>query len=112
MFTAALLLALLFADQDTPPAPEPLLGAWSCDGGPCIDPQIEFAVEDGRHVFRSWLHERPSIVGRWVADGPAITIVCCSGVVMSYKIVSVDAMELVLRGDHERRSARYKRMKQ
>lgn len=112
MVTAALLLALLFADQDAPPAPDPLIGAWSCAGGPCIDPQIAFEIEDGRHIFRSWLHDRPSAVGRWTSDGTTLIIVCCSGVVMNHRIVSVDANELVLRAEHERRTARYTRIKQ
>ena len=112
MLIAALLLAgLLSADQETPPPPDPLVGAWSCAGGPCIDPEIEFAVEDGRHIFRSWLHQRPSAVGRWAADGTALTIVCCGGVVMNLRVVSVSEKELVLRGENERRSARYTRIK-
>jgi len=111
--TAVLLLvALLAADQETPPPAHPLVGAWSCASGPCIDPEIAFAIEDGRHIFRSWLHQRPSAVGRWTSEGSALSIVCCGGVVMNYRIVSVDEKELVLRGEDERRVARYSRVKE
>jgi hypothetical protein len=111
VLTAVLLLAAsLLADQEAPAATaEPLVGAWNCAGGPCIDPEIELAVENGRHVFRSWRDQRPSAIGRWASDGTLLAIVCCGGVVTNFRIVRVDEKELVLRGETDRRDARYAR---
>jgi len=113
MLAAWALAALIFAAQDAAPSVSPgeaIRGAWSCASGPCIDPEIEFALEDGRHIFRSWLHQRPSAVGRWAVDGEAVIVVCCAGVVRNYRIVAVNDKELVLRGEKERSDARYRRV--
>jgi hypothetical protein len=87
-----------------------LVGAWECLSGPCIDPEIEFGIEDKVLVFRSWLHHRPSALGTWALDGSAVTVRCCGGSENVYAIVRVGKNELVLREEGEKEAARYRRV--
>jgi len=87
-----------------------LVGSWECASGPCIDPEIEFGIEDKVRVFRSWLHQRPSAVGTWSVEGKTITIKCCSDRTMKLAIVRVNDKELVVREEDEKEVARYRRI--
>ena len=54
---------------------ELLLGSWSCESGACLDEEISFSVIDGKFVYRSWLHSKPSITnGSWQLQGQLLTI--------------------------------------
>src|SRR5688572_24967809 len=103
-----LLLAQPLAMVKPVPVSEAIVGAWSCDRGPCIDPEIEFAIEDGERIFRSWLHHRPALRGTWSVEGSTL-IVNSGGGSSEYRIVRVNRKELVLRQDDEE-SARYLRI--
>lgn len=87
-----------------------LVGAWECVSGPCIDPEIEFGIEDKVLVFRSWLHQRPSAIGTWTLDGSSVTVRCCAGSENIYSIVRVGKNELLLREEAEKETARYRRI--
>ena len=105
------MILLLVAALALSPAEKSLVGAWECRSGPCIDPEIEFAVEDGKRVFRSWLHHRPSAFGTWSVEGKTVTIICCGGDDASeYRIVRVTKRELVLRPDYDDKDSRYRRI--
>lgn len=87
-----------------------LVGAWECASGPCIDPEIEFGIEDKVRVFRSWLHQRPASIGTWSVEGKTVTIKCCSDRTTQLAIVRVNDKELVLREEDEKEVARYRRI--
>ena len=105
------MILLLLAALTLTPTEKSLVGSWECRSGPCIDPEIEFAVEDGKRVFRSWLHHRPGTFGTWSVEGKTVTIVCCGGNdATEYRIVKVTKRELVLRPDDADGNARYRRI--
>lgn len=67
----AALLAVPAAAQDG----TTIVGAWRCVEGACPDEQIEFALEDGTRIYRSWLHDRPAVIdGRWKLDARQLVI--------------------------------------
>jgi len=75
-----------------------LVGSWLCDSGACWDEEIEFAIEDGKHVYNSWLHDRPAASdGAWSVAGNTVRIQCCDGLDYEYIVVRVTDTELVLR---------------
>ena len=105
------MILFLVAALALSPTEKTLIGNWACKSGPCIDPEIEFAVEDGKRVFHSWLHHRPGSFGTWSVEGKVVTIVCCSGQNTSeYRIVRVNKRELILRADGDTVNARYRRI--
>lgn len=106
----ALLLAQPLAMVKPVPVSEAIVGAWSCDRGPCFDPEIEFAIEDGERIFRSWLHHRPASRGTWSVEGSTVTVTSAD-MKFEYRIVRVNRKELVLRQDDDE-SARYLRIKE
>ena len=100
------------ADAELPPASAAaILGAWSCVKGPCFDPEIEFAVEEDRQIFRSWLHHRPSAICEWSLRGRSLSLTCGSGLIFTYEVVKATRRTLILR-EEERSPARYRRIKE
>ena len=80
-----ILLAALFfvpaasAQKPAPTLEDRLLGNWKCVSGPCDDPEIQFEIEDGKRVYNSWLHSRPSASGgSWTLSGRNLSITCCA----------------------------------
>jgi hypothetical protein len=76
-----------------------LLGGWVHAKGETEFEQIAFEIADGRYVFRSWLHERPEIVGDWSRDGDTVTIRGADGSTWKVAVVDVDEERLELRFD-------------
>ena len=99
---------------ETTAAAPPIVGNWRCESGPCLDEEIQFALDDGERIYNSWLHARPSASGgRWSLEGDVLKITCCGGLEMSQTVVAVDASTLELRdfGDApETESALYSRI--
>jgi hypothetical protein len=89
-----------------------LVGAWECVSGPCLDPQVSFGLEEKVRVFRSWLHNRPAMIGTWSVRGSTVTVDCCSGMTLSLEIVRVNRKELVLREEGDDEAARYRRIEE
>jgi hypothetical protein len=63
-----------------------MMGAW-CSGSANSDYEaFELIAENGQHLFRSWLHERPDSTGAWslssqelsISGGPTYTILSLS----------------------------------
>lgn len=112
----ALLLALAPAvvAEDTQTAddsPSPILGNWLCQDGPCLDEEIQFAIEDGQRVYNSWLHARPSASGgHWSLEGDRLTIECCGGLEISQGVVAVERTSLRLREPESGEVAVYSRV--
>jgi len=106
---AAMLTAL--ASAPAPALGKAVIGAWECRSGPCIDPEIEFALEDGKRVFRSWLHNHPGSIGEWSFDGKSVSVLCCSSATAwHYTLVRVNKKELVLREEGQKKAAHYRRI--
>jgi hypothetical protein len=74
-----------------------LHGGWVYVSGETDFEQISFDVEDGRQVFRSWLHERPEMVAQWTRDGDALTIYAPDGTTREIRIAAVNETTLELR---------------
>jgi len=96
-----LLLALLLpiaacVSAATAPTEEQIIGAWACDEGECPDAELEFAIEDGEHVFRTWLHARPATRARWQLQGDTLTILS-SDMRDEWQVVEVTRRTLRLR---------------
>lgn len=74
-----------------------LLGGWVHVSGETEFEQVSFEVEDGRQVFRSWLHERPELVGQWIREGDALTIDASDGTKFQLAILSLNETTLEVR---------------
>jgi hypothetical protein len=86
-----------------------LLGGWIYVTGETEFEQIAFAVEDGRHVFRSWLHERPEVVGDWSRDGDTVTIRGSDGSTWKLAISKLDESTLEIRFEGKAEPASFRR---
>jgi len=54
----------------------PMVGDWACVSGECPDEELSFTIEGGTQVYRSWLHERPSITdGEWQVSHNELTLI-------------------------------------
>ncbi|KAB2965245.1 MAG: hypothetical protein F9K16_02380 [Thermoanaerobaculia bacterium] len=93
---ALLLPIVACASAATAPSEEQILGAWTCDEGDCPDPELEFAIEEGEHVFRTWLHARPATRAQWQLNGDTLTILS-SDMRDEWQVVEVNRRTLRLR---------------
>jgi len=57
--------------------------------------EFEFAIEDGKHVYRSWLHSRPDEDGSWTFGSCKVTVRLRSGPVIEYRFLSNDGRRLI-----------------
>lgn len=74
-----------------------IAGAWLCVEGACPDEQIEFALEDGTRVYRSWLHDRPAVIdGRWRLDERQL-VIAYSDLTERFELIRVTHHTLRLR---------------
>lgn len=92
-----------------------LTGSWEQLSRAGAFEQMEFAVEDGRRVFHSWLHERPEIsTGQWRLKGCTLEVRAPSDPALSYTftVISSDGKRLILREAGEAGVARYRRIAQ
>jgi hypothetical protein len=104
LLAADLVAAQTLADQ--------LQGNWACVSGPCSDPEIQFALEDGRRVYNSWLHARPSASGgSWTLKGRKLTTECCAGIREEWEVLRADGTRLHLREAGSKHTAVFKRIK-
>lgn len=88
-----------------------LMGSWKSKGGPFE--LMEFAMEDGRPVFRSWLHDRPDVIrGSWQLDGCALRISAGESYPVRWdlEVGTVSRKRLTVRELGERRFVTYRRI--
>lgn len=91
---------------------ERLQGNWACVSGPCPDSEIQFTVEDGRRVYNSWLHARPSASGgSWTLEGRKLSTECCAGIREEWVVLRADRARLHLREAGSSHTAIFKRIK-
>lgn len=89
-----------------------LQGNWACVSGPCSDPEIQFTVEDGRRVYNSWLHARPSASGgSWTLEGRKLSTACCAGIREEWVVIRADGSRLHLREAGGKHTAIFRRIK-
>jgi hypothetical protein len=108
-----LVVALCFAaGASAQTLEERLLGNWACVSGPCDDPEIQFALEDGKGVYNSWLHERPSASGgSWTLTGKKLSITCCGHASPSeWTVMRVSVNHLHLRPADSKQDAVFRRL--
>lgn len=90
-----------------------LAGSWEQVSHAGAFEQMELAVEDGRRIFNSWLHERPEITeGHWSLKGCTLEVRAPSDPALSYTftVISADGKRLILREASEPGVARYRRI--
>lgn len=82
-----------------------LIGAWTSEKSGSFE-QFELAKEDGAHVFRSWLHDRPEITdARWTYRACQLQIITrdkALGTSFTVVLVSLKRLVLMERGDKAR----------
>jgi hypothetical protein len=90
-----------------------LPGSWVYVSGPTDFEQMAFAIENGRRVFRSWLHERPEHTGQWTLRGKEVVIrIAGTGAFNeTFRIVQVTQKRLVVRFRGRKSSAVFRRAK-
>ncbi len=92
-------------------SPRNLIGSWKSKGGPFE--QMELEIEDGRAVFRSWLHDRPDVIGgSWQLDGCALRISAGQSypVQWNLEVGTVTKTRLTLRERGDQKFVAYRRI--
>jgi hypothetical protein len=79
-----------------------LLGSWCAGSASAFHESFSLTVEDGAHVFSSWLHDRPAESGTWNLAKRTLTIHGRSGTDYVYAIESATSKRLVLRQGQEK----------
>lgn len=75
-----------------------LLGTWCARKNPAFYEEFVLEIEDGKHVFKSYLHQRPDEFGSWGFGKNQFTIIS-SGRTSAYKIAQLSTQALVLMSD-------------
>ena len=87
------------------------MGSWKSRNGPFE--QMELSMEDGRPTFRSWLHDRPDVIGgSWQLDGCALRISAGQSYPVRWdlEVGTVSRKRLIVRELGERRFVTYRRI--
>jgi hypothetical protein len=61
---------------------------------------IDFSTEDGKYIYRSWLHERPFETGTYAQQGCSLAIETAAGST-TYKIVRLQGNQLWLEDSND-----------
>lgn len=69
--------------------------------------EVQFDVDNGRRIFRSWLHQRPDINGTWRFSNCRVIVTGPDNITMIYRFVGSDRNRLI---DLES-GVRYKRLR-
>jgi hypothetical protein len=86
-------------------------GVWVSVKGPTDFDSMEFVVEDGAQIFRSWMHNRPAWFGSWTLDGTVLTVTMQENVTLKWTVVSVSKKKLVLLAEGEKKKSVYRRVR-
>jgi hypothetical protein len=57
--------------------------------------EVQFDVEAGRRIFRSWLHQRPDMTGTWTFRNCQVTVRGPDNLAMTYRFVGSDRNRLI-----------------
>jgi hypothetical protein len=101
-----LLTFLLLASSSRHEATIPealLLGDWCAGSATAFHEEFSLSIEEGKHLFSSWLHQRPAESGEWKLEERTLTIHGRSGTDYVYRIEKASAKQLVLREGTEAR---------
>ena len=74
-----------------------LVGEWCSGSGSTFHQVFSIAKEDDEQIFSSWLHERPSISGRWKLNQQNLIIDNYNGLKFDYRVVMANSNKLILR---------------
>ena len=88
-----------------------IIGTWVSVKGPADFDSMEFAVEDGERIFRSWMHDRPAMFGHWDSDGSSIKAEGTGDLQIQWSVISVSKNKLVLRENGEQKKSVFRRAK-
>jgi hypothetical protein len=97
MLFATFVIAVGTASGSTGRQEALVVGSWECETN-CPDEEVAFTIEDGKHVYRSWLHHRPAVANaEWSLQGSDLTVTHDSGILYEWRVVQVTNTRLVLR---------------
>ncbi|MDM5271782.1 hypothetical protein PGH07_06305 [Sulfurovum sp. zt1-1] len=74
-----------------------ILGDWCAGSENAFHEEFSLTIEDGEHIFSSWLHHRPAVSGKWVLKGKTFTIYKSSGLIHIYIIEKATPKKLILK---------------
>ena len=97
MLFAAILLAGGAVSGSSSQQEALVVGSWTCETS-CPDEDIAFTIEDGKRVYASWLHRRPSVVNaEWSLRGSDLTVTRDGEILYEWRVVQVTKTRLVMR---------------
>lgn len=74
-----------------------ILGDWCAGSENAFHEEFSLTIENGEHIFSSWLHHRPAGSGKWVLKGKTFTIYESSGLKHVYIIEKATSIQLILK---------------
>ena len=57
--------------------------------------ELQFDLDNGRRIFRSWLHQRPEMTGTWSFSNCRVTARGPDNMTMTYRFVGSDRNRLI-----------------
>lgn len=57
--------------------------------------EVQFDVDEGRRIYRSWLHQRPDMTGTWSFSNCRVTVRGPDNLTMTYRFVGSDRNRLI-----------------
>jgi len=90
--------AFFFAQKTNQISESQLLGAWKEYKDVSIATNIEFSIQNGEHVFRSYQENLPSCFGTWKYDG-ALSIQCGGNLDFHFRSAQRKGNTLILTDD-------------
>jgi hypothetical protein len=57
--------------------------------------ELQFDLDSGRRIFRSWLHQRPEMTGTWSFSNCQVTVRGPDNLAMTYRFVGGDRNRLI-----------------
>lgn len=78
-----------------------ILGDWCAGSDNSFHEEFSLTIEDGEHVFSSWLHHRPDGNGTWEINKGTLTVKTVSGSKYIYSIKKATSKLLILQKQGE-----------
>src|SRR5688500_18022979 len=96
-----LLAATVSADNKPAVTERAILGDWCAGSATAFHEEFTLSVEDGKHLFASWLHQRPAVSGTWTLSGRTLTIQSHAGQDYVCSVLSATSRKHVIQAEGE-----------
>lgn len=91
-----LILLVTTANTNTIVSETTILGDWCAGSKNAFHEEFSLTIENGEHIFSSWLHHRPSESGKWIVKEQKIIIHTNAGLKYVYFIKKAISEHLIL----------------